>query len=79
MPHYQPEIRDGLVSFIFLKPIGPKTGVALFINDNRVYLVETDLIPGVQLLSKNDDASQAARDTWLENRAVQLAESITTK
>jgi hypothetical protein len=76
VPHYHPDVLDGTISFIYLKPVGPKTGVAAFINRNRVYLVETDLLPGVQMLSKEDDESQQAREEWLENRAVELLQSI---
>jgi hypothetical protein len=77
--HYHPDVRDGTISFIFLKPVGPKTGVAAFIYEQRVYMVETDLLPGVQLLSKTDDSSQQALDDWLENRAVELLRSIEIK
>jgi hypothetical protein len=79
VPHYHPDVLDGTISFIYLKPVGPKVGVAAFIHQSRVYLVETDLLPGVQLLANNDDASQQARDEWLENRAVQLLQSIEIK
>ena len=74
--HYHPDVRDGAISFIYLKPVGPKTGVAAFIDQNRVYLVETDLLPAVQLLSKDDDESRQAREKWLENRALELLRSI---
>jgi hypothetical protein len=79
VPHYHPDVLDGTISFIYLKPVGPKTGVAAFIHQNRVYLVETDFLPGVQLLSQNDDASEQARKEWLENRAVELLRSIEIK
>jgi hypothetical protein len=75
-PHYHSDVRDGAISFIYLKPVGPKTGVAAFIYQNRVYLVETDLLPAVQLLSKDDEESQRARDIWLENRALELLQSV---
>lgn len=77
--HYHPDVRDGAISFIYLKPVGPKTGVAAFIYQTRVYLVETDLLPAVQLLSKDDEESQKARDIWLENRALELLQSIEIK
>lgn len=76
VPHYHPDVLEGTISFIYLKPVMPKTGVATFIHQKRVYLVETDFLPGVQLLSKTDDASEQARDEWLENRAVELLRSI---
>jgi hypothetical protein len=79
VPHYHPDVLDGTISFIQLRLAGPKTGVATFIHQQRVYLVETDLVPGVQLLSNNDDASEQARDRWLENRAVDLLRSIEIK
>jgi hypothetical protein len=74
--HFHPEMLEGTMSFIYVKPVGPKTGVAAMIHDKRIYLVETDLLPGVQLLSKSDDASEAERDVWLENRAVELLRSM---
>jgi len=79
VPSYHPEILDGTVSFIYLRPVGPKTGVAAFIHGTRIYMVDTDLIPGVQLLSGSDDASQQARDEWLENRAVELLRTMQVK
>ena len=78
-PHYHPETLNGTLSLIYLRPVEPKTGVAAFIHDNRIYLVETDLLPGVQLLSGDDDKSQGARDEWLENRAVELLQTMTIK
>ena len=59
--------------------MSPKTGVATFISHQRVYLVETDYLPGMQLLSNNDDASEVARDQWLEKRAVDLLQSVEVK
>jgi hypothetical protein len=59
--------------------VGSKTGVATFIHQNRVYLVETDLVPGVEWVSKNDEQSRQAREVWLENRAVELLQSIEIK
>jgi hypothetical protein len=41
--------------------------------------VETDYLPGMQLLSNNDDASEVARDQWLEKRAVDLLQSVEVK
>jgi hypothetical protein len=79
VPHYHPDILDGTISFIQLKLVGPKAGVATFIHQNRVYLVETDLLPGAEFVTKNDDASQLARDVWLENHAVQLLRTMEVK
>jgi hypothetical protein len=74
--HYHPEVRDGLVTFIHLRPASPKTAVAIFIHGNRLFLVETDMLPGVQLLAQSDEKSQIERETWLEGRAMTLAQSI---
>jgi hypothetical protein len=79
VPHYHPDVLDGTVSFIQLKLVGPKVGVATFIHQQRVYLVETDLIPGTEFVTKNDEASQQANDKWLENRAVELLQSVETR
>ncbi|HZM04536.1 MAG TPA: hypothetical protein VFC44_16145 [Candidatus Saccharimonadales bacterium] len=76
VPHYHPEIREGAISFIFLKPVGPKTGVAAFLSGDRIYWVATDLLPGVQLLAQTDEASQRDRETWLENRALSLLQTM---
>lgn len=73
-PHYHAELRGGTLSFIYLKPLATRTGVAAFIYLNRVFVVETDLPPGVQFLSKQDD--QSALDDKLEQNAVGLAQSI---
>jgi hypothetical protein len=74
--HYHPEARDGMISFIYLRPASPKTGVAIFIHGRRLFTVETDMLPGVQLLAQSDEKSQVERDTWLEGRAMALAQSI---
>jgi hypothetical protein len=77
--HYHPGARDGVISFIFDRPVGPRTGVAMFVHGGRVYLVETDMLPGVQLLAQNDERSQLDRQVWLEGRAVVLAQSMNVK
>jgi hypothetical protein len=74
--HYHPEAREGMVSFIYLRPASPKTAVAIFLHDSRLFLVETDMLPGVQLLAQNDEKSQLEREAWLESRAMALANSI---
>jgi hypothetical protein len=74
--HYHPEAQGGAISFLFLRPVSPKMGVAAFIHGQRVYLVETDLLPGVQLLGGSDAKSQEEREVWLEQRAVTLAQSV---
>jgi hypothetical protein len=77
--HYHPDARDGVIAFIFVRPVGSGTGVAVFVHGARVYLVETDMLPGVQLLAQNDEKSQLDRQTWLEGRAVALAQSMDVK
>jgi hypothetical protein len=72
--HYHADARGGTLSFIFVKPLATKTGVAAMVFQNRVYLVETDLPPGVQFLSKQDD--EGALDEKLENYAVDLLRSV---
>jgi hypothetical protein len=80
VPHYHPDVRDGTISFIYLKLVGPtKTGVAAFIHQKRVYFVETDLLPGVQVLSSSDPATQDSLDEWLENHAVELLGTMEIK
>jgi hypothetical protein len=77
--HYHPEAREGMVSFIYLRPASPKRAVAIFIHDRRLFLVETDMLPGVQLLAQSDEKSQIERDLWLEGRAMALAQTIEAK
>ena len=77
--HYHPEACGGAISFVCLKPVAPESGVAAFVHGNRVYFVETDMLPGVQLLAQNDESSRLDRDAWLEDRAVALAKSMTVK
>jgi hypothetical protein len=77
--HFHKDARNGVISFIFVRPVGPQTGVALFVHGGRVYEVETDMLPGVQLLAQNDEKSQVDRMTWLEGRAVTLAQSMDVK
>jgi hypothetical protein len=77
--HYHPEALGGAISFIYLRPAAAKTGVAAFLHGRRLYLVETDMLPGVQLLALNDEQSQRDREAWLESRAVALAQSMAVK
>jgi hypothetical protein len=77
--HYHKDARDGVISFIFLRPVGESRGVAIFVHGTRVYEVETDMLPGVQLLAQSDAKSQSERMTWLEGRAVALAQSMDVK
>jgi hypothetical protein len=78
--HYHPDARNGTISFTYLKLVGPtKTGVAAFIHQKRVYFVETDLLPGVQVLSSSDPATQDSLDQWLENHAVELLRTMEIK
>jgi hypothetical protein len=77
--HYHADVREGTISFIYLRPNSPKTAVAIFTYGRRLYLVETDILPGVQLLAQNDEASQRERETWLEGRAVALAQTMEVK
>jgi hypothetical protein len=74
--HYHPEAREGMVTFIYLRPASPKTAVAIFIHGPRLFTVETDLLPGVQLLEQGDEKSQLDRESWLESRAMALAQSV---
>ena len=74
--HYHPEVRGGTISFIYLRPVSPKTAVAICLVDRRLFLVETDMLPGVQLLAQGDEQSQHDREMWLESRALALAQSI---
>lgn len=74
--HYHPEAREGMISFIYLRPVSPKSAVAIFIHDHRLFIVQTDMLPGVQLLAQSDEKSQGDRESWLESRAIALAQSI---
>jgi hypothetical protein len=74
--HYHPEAREGMISFIYLRPVSPKTAVAIFLQGRRLFLIETDMLPGVQLLSQGDEQSQHERESWLESRAVALAQTL---
>ena len=51
----------------------------MFVHGSRVYLAETDMLPGVQLLAQNDEQSRQDREVWLEGRAVALAQSMDVK
>ncbi len=74
--HYHPEALEGLITFIYLRPVSPKTAVAIFIHGRQLFWVETDMLPGVQLLAQSDERSQREQESWLESRAMTLAESI---
>lgn len=74
--HFHPDVLGGAVTLMFQHATGQKTGVAAFVHDHAVYLVETDLLPGVPLLARNDAQSVHDRDLWLENRALTLAQTM---
>jgi hypothetical protein len=74
--HYHPETLGGVLSFIVIRPVGSGTGVAMFVRGSRLYSVETDMLPGVQLLAQNDEKSRLDRLVWLEGRAVTLAQTM---
>jgi hypothetical protein len=76
--HYHPEASGGTISFIFRSVTG-KTGIAMFTYGERIYIVETDLLPGLQLLAQTDEHSQHELEDWLENRAVALAQTMDVK
>ena len=84
--HYHPEIRDGTSSFLFVKnepdrkdPM-VKASAAAFIRGNRIYIAETDLPTATTILWKNQpDESEQKHDEWLENRAVELVQTIQIK
>jgi hypothetical protein len=78
-PHFHAGVLGGTVSFIYLRPVGPETGVAAFVHGNRIYMVDTDLVPGVEVLAGSDNASQEAHDKWLENHAVELLQTMEIK
>jgi hypothetical protein len=73
---YLPEVREGLLTFIYLRPASPKTAVAIFIHGRRIFVVETAMLPGLELLAQSDEKSQLERELWLEDRAVDLAKSM---
>jgi hypothetical protein len=77
--HYHPEAREGTISFIYLRPATRKTAVAVFIRGHRLYLVETDTLPGEALLAQSDEKSQLERESKLEDRAVALARTMDVK
>jgi hypothetical protein len=74
--HYHPSARNGTASLVYVRPVGPRTGVAAFLSGQRVYVVETDLLPGVQMLAQGDERAQSDYGDWLEGRAVELAQTI---
>jgi hypothetical protein len=76
--HYRSDVLDGTLSFVYFRPTA-RTGVATFIHQQRIYLVETDLLPGLEFLSKNDDASEKANNDWLEGHAVELLQALDTQ
>lgn len=74
--HFHPDTLAGAATLAFVRATGQRTGVAVFVRNHAVYLVETDLLPGVQMLGRNDDASVRERDHWLEDRALALAQTM---
>jgi len=74
--HYHADVREGMLSFVYLRPASRKTAVAIFIHNRRLYLVETDTRPGEALLAQSDEKSQLDREARLEDTAVGLARSM---
>jgi hypothetical protein len=77
--HFHTNTLGGTISFIFIRPVGSGTGVAMFVQGWRVFSVETDMLPGVQLLGQSDEKSRLDRLIWLEGRAVTLAQTMNVK
>jgi hypothetical protein len=77
--HYHPDAREGMISFIYVRPAARKTAVAIFVHGHRLFLVETDTLPGEELLAQSDVKSLLDRESKLEDRAVALAQSIEAK
>ncbi len=73
-PHFHPDVRGGTISLIYQRPVDITTAAAIFVDQNRIYAAETDLPPGVQFLSKQED--MGALDDRLEKSAVELARSV---
>ncbi|HEY3862400.1 MAG TPA: hypothetical protein VGO59_10970 [Verrucomicrobiae bacterium] len=76
--HYHADVRDGTLSFIYLQPASPKTGVAMFVHGKRLFVAETETLPGVELLAQSDEQSQLGREASLEASAVALAQTMQT-
>ena len=77
--HYRADLREGMLSFVYLRPAGRKTALAVFIHNHRLYLAETDTLPGEVLLAQSDEKSLLEREAKLEDRAVALALSMDVK
>jgi hypothetical protein len=74
--HYHPEACEGMISFIYVRPAARKTAVAIFVHGRRLFLVESDTLPGEALLAQSDEKSLLDREAKLEDRAVALAQSM---
>lgn len=72
VPHYHPEVLGGTSAFVFIKSGPTRMGVAATVHDERIYLVETDLPPGVELL-------QNTSDERLETNAMNLLQTLQFK
>jgi hypothetical protein len=68
-----------MLSFVYLRPAGRKTALAVFIHNRRLYLAETDTLPGEVLLAQSDEKSLLEREAKLEDRAVALAQTMDVK
>jgi hypothetical protein len=74
--NFHPEIREGTVSVVCHKIEGIPTGVAAFMHNDRIYIVEFDLPRVTKFLSKMNSHEQ---EQWVEQRAVELAQTIQLK
>jgi hypothetical protein len=77
--HYHTNVCEGAVSFVYTRPVSHKAAVAMFIHGGRLFEAETILWPGVPVLGPGDEKSQLEQETWLENWAVSLAQTMVPK
>jgi len=66
--HYHPDAREGMISFIYVRPAARKTAVAIFVHGHRLFSGGDRHAAGQELLAQSDVKSLLDRESKLEDR-----------
>jgi len=71
--HYHPTIRGGAISLSFIKAVsGRPCGAAAFIENNHIYVVESEPPVAAVFLGELDKKPKKEFDEYLEKRVLEL-------
>jgi hypothetical protein len=75
--HYHPTIRGGAISLAFIKAVsGRPCGAAAFMENNHIYVVESEPPVAAVFLGELDKKPKKEYDEYLEKRVLELLSKI---